>query len=745
MVLVVALVGAALYVLDVLAFVTGDPRGPMGINAAELGILFACTAGALLWTALHRSSGARKAGHAAGVSDAFVQGVAQMTNALALAEPPGHNTDEHLEAHAGPFVETMRRITQATGASLDWSRGDALVVLAASGSEVGGRGRPHALPRTISNEVLRGAVVTIPDTQKDPRLALKDAPAGVVRSILLVPAIFGERTLGALRLVSTEPKAFSPLHGEALLPAASLLATHLWRAGSATDHRELRTAQTRAEAQAREAEARLDRVAANVQEALIVTDPERTKVLLANPAYEAIWGQSLDSLYARPESWLDAVHAEDRDRVKKELVKPLPTGAGQSTFRIVRPNKETRHVEARSTPMRDARGGLLGLLTVARDRTEALHIESTSDALSRRIEIGLDESPSILYAASPAGNYGITFVTPNVESQLGYASTEIVDDPNFWTARVHPEDTTRVFAGFPQLFEKGRLTQEYRFRHRDGSYRVVQDRMRLVRDASGKPVEIVGFWMDVTERKRAEEGLAYSLSRIKELQDSRTQLLNTIAHDLASPLTPINVQLALLREKIPASDKSKSESLEMVIRNTAHLQRLIGDLRDVAKLEGGKLNIRLEDVELGSLIQAAVDSFKEDAKGRKVKLAFKPSGTLPVRADSQRITQVLFNFITNALKFTPADGTVKIEATKESKMATVRVTDSGRGLTADEMSRLFKPFSQVHEPGEIKEKGTGLGLFICKGLVEGHGGKIFVASAGRGKGSTFGFSLPLRG
>src|SRR6185369_10740976 len=98
---------------------------------------------------------------------------------------------------------------------------------------------------------------------------------------------------------------------------------------------------------------------------------------------------------------------------------------------------------------------IVGVVTIARDTTEGAGIADELAATRRRLQAGLEDSPVIVYAAAPTGNYGLTFVTPNVEDRLGYRASEVLDDPNFWTEHLHPDDTTRVFAAFPQLFQKG--------------------------------------------------------------------------------------------------------------------------------------------------------------------------------------------------------------------------------------------------------------------------------------------------
>ena len=126
-------------------------------------------------------------------------------------------------------------------------------------------------------------------------------------------------------------------------------------------------------------------------------------------------------------------------------------------------------------------------------------------------------SPSVIYCCRPSGDYGATFISENITSQLGYEAHEFIEDPSFWADRIHPEDKPHVFAGLPDLFEKGHYTHEYRFLHKDGSYRWMHDQLRLIRDSEGNPIEIVGFWMDINDRKKMEEELRESEDKYRTI------------------------------------------------------------------------------------------------------------------------------------------------------------------------------------------------------------------------------------
>ncbi len=248
---------------------------------------------------------------------------------------------------------------------------------------------------------------------------------------------------------------------------------------------------------------------------------------------------------------------------------------------------------------------------------------------------------------------------------------------------------------------------------------------------------------------RADAGEAGSEKRVEMLlQEMRNkeellQFVNNAAHDLANPLTPIQLQLDLLADAArERADPEQEESLSVVRTNVTQLESLIKDLRDAAKLQSGKLRLTPVPLDLAVLVSDAGKSYAAQAGLANVELAIDVHGPIPVRADGANVMRVLTNFLSNALKFTPPGGRVQLHASCDDREASVHVRDTGLGLTEQDRAVLFRPFSQVHGE-EQKAKGTGLGLFISKGVIEGHGGKIGCTSEGQGMGSTFWFTMPL--
>jgi signal transduction histidine kinase len=224
----------------------------------------------------------------------------------------------------------------------------------------------------------------------------------------------------------------------------------------------------------------------------------------------------------------------------------------------------------------------------------------------------------------------------------------------------------------------------------------------------------------------------------------KTQFLGTTAHELRTPMTPVLLQLDLLqREKLGALTDRQRRSVELLGRNLQRLNVLVEDVLDIARVQSGKLRLAPQGVDLGLLAAEAAESFHSSAEAAGIVLEVQASQALPVRADPRRLTQVLFNLLGNAMKFTPRGGRIVVEARREDGTCAVSVADTGAGLRAEDLPKLFQPFSQVSDPAARAHAGAGLGLFICRAIVEAHGGTIVAESRGPGLGACFTFRLPL--
>ena len=242
------------------------------------------------------------------------------------------------------------------------------------------------------------------------------------------------------------------------------------------------------------------------------------------------------------------------------------------------------------------------------------------------------------------------------------------------------------------------------------------------------------------ERERAE--LQVANLRLKELDRIKTRLINSAAHELGTPLTPIKMQLYMLKAFPDQLNPRQARAVEILDRNVERLTFLVQDMLDVARLESGKMDIRHEPLDVADLVREVNETFFDSASRAGVTMEASAARGLWVHGDVNRLTQVLYNLLTNALKFTRSGGKIVISARQIGNEVVVAVTDTGMGLEKSQINRLFQPFTQVHDPMTVHATGTGLGLYISRGLVSAHGGRIWADSPGLGQGATFAFSLP---
>ena len=304
----------------------------------------------------------------------------------------------------------------------------------------------------------------------------------------------------------------------------------------------------------------------------------------------------------------------------------------------------------------------------------------------------------------------------------------------------------RVSQTFTALIEKPGVVvrEELRVWHKNGSLRIVEvSGQNLLDNPAVKGV--VANIRDITERRQAEEQLHQLYQQEKELRHQveeemkrRVEFTRALAHELKTPLTPVLAAADLLVSEL------QEEPLLTLAKNirqgASNLGSRIDELLDLARGEVGMLQLKLDWVDILRLLRDIADGMAPLASRRGQSLVLMLPATLPqVKADAARLQQVVTNLVNNALKFTSVGGSVKLKAKQRNSTIVVEVQDTGRGISKEDQRYLFQPYHRVQMEDS---KGLGVGLALCKMLVELHNGKIWVKSS-PGKGSTFGFSLPL--
>lgn len=229
--------------------------------------------------------------------------------------------------------------------------------------------------------------------------------------------------------------------------------------------------------------------------------------------------------------------------------------------------------------------------------------------------------------------------------------------------------------------------------------------------------------------------------RLRELNEMRMEFISAAAHDLRTPLTPLKLALAALR--LGGEEAERSQRIDMMQRSVARFELLIEDMLDASRLQAGRLTLKRVPVDVDQLVREVLDSFKDAAN--KGELILDATGVQPARidADPLKASQVIMNLVSNAVKYTPPGGRVTVSLETGPHEAILQVRDTGLGITPEQQVRLFQPFERPHEGQPGVAKGTGLGLYISKGIVETHGGRLAVQSEGPGRGSSFTVAWPL--
>jgi signal transduction histidine kinase len=276
---------------------------------------------------------------------------------------------------------------------------------------------------------------------------------------------------------------------------------------------------------------------------------------------------------------------------------------------------------------------------------------------------------------------------------------------------------------------------------RDGSYVSVFSSHAIVK-IPGKPQELFCIDVDLTERKRAEEELVELNRKLKELNATKDKFFSIIAHDLKSPFNSILGFSNLLESQIMEKDYQKVEEYARIIQTSSvRAMDLLMNLLEWSRSQTGRMVFKPEILMILPLINQATELLKASAQEKSITISAQLPENITVFADQAMIGTILRNLISNAIKFTYNSGKINISAEQTEEELMVSVRDNGVGIKPEDIEKLFRIDENRSTLGTQNEKGTGLGLILCKEFIEKHGGKIWVEST-VGKGSNFYFTIP---
>lgn len=461
-----------------------------------------------------------------------------------------------------------------------------------------------------------------------------------------------------------------------------------------------------------------------------------------NQTFVDLTGHGLGALETK--HFLDLFHEADQPSIREALqtLSPQNMDKDRPTFdfeaRILTKDGETRTIEWR----KQLRGDLL--YCSGRDITD---IKTQERALTHR-EKQLSQAESI----GSMGHWNWTIGEENMEwSGEIYRIFGVEEDsfsPTFQNmdAMVHREDIARVNQAFQRaIIAENDYDMEFRIRREGGETRYIRCEGRCVFDSQNEVIALYGVMQDMTERTLYERDLQKAKEQAESAYAARTQFLANMSHELRTPLNAIIGFSEMIERQLlgPIGTPKYLEYVSGIRESGEHLLDLISDILDMSKIEAGKYEIALEEVNVAKVLKLSAHMMEGRAHEGGVKLSVDQdfSDDLKIVADRRAILQIMLNLLSNAVKFTADGGEIKIAATERDNYLSVKVIDNGIGIPAHKLASVTKPFEQVSSSYARDHEGSGLGLAISKDLAEMQGGTLFIEST-VGEGTTVTVRLP---
>ena len=442
------------------------------------------------------------------------------------------------------------------------------------------------------------------------------------------------------------------------------------------------------------------------------------------------------------ESVVQKVLPEDQAKFRADIAAALASDEGVYRTEVRYPGRDgrIRWLSESGRVLRDAEGRPARMVGITVDITERKQTEESLRQHESLLEELLETLPvGVLIAHDPecrriTGNRAGSRLM-RIEGNISRTPAEGDDAPLYRAYRDGVElpleelPLRRVVRGAPVE------DLEYELRFDDGRSVDLLVSATALHDESGAIRGAVATLLDVTEEKRARWAL-------QEQDRRKNEFLATLSHELRNPLAPIRNAIAILHlREAPPEAKAMYAIIE---RQLQHMVRLVDDLLDVSRITRGRLELRRERLQLEAVVAPALEAVKPaiERAGHALEVSM-PDQPAWLEGDGVRLVQVLVNLLTNAIKYTPGAGRISLRAQLLDRQVSIRITDTGIGLSPEQQKRLFEMFWQAADALEHSEGGLGIGLSLARRVVEMHGGSLVARSEGLGRGSEFEVKLPL--
>ena len=491
---------------------------------------------------------------------------------------------------------------------------------------------------------------------------------------------------------------------------------------------------------------RLAAIVASSDDAIISKTLEGV-IVTWNDGAKRIFGYEAEEVVGRP---VTILIPPDRLGEEPAILQRLHEGERVDHFETIRVRKDGSFVNISLTvsPVRNSAGQIVGASKIARDITAQKLAEEALRVSNDRFRLMANVAPVLIWIADDTKSR-IWFNT----TWLEFTGRALDEENGFgWTRNIHEDDLAGCLQRYSEGFETRKtFDSEYRLRRANGDARWVVERASpLFEGAGGTFSGYIGSCVDVTEskgiqqeRERMLESERHAREEAERVGRLKDEFLATVSHELRTPLNAILGWSTLLRRLEPKTP-DQARGLETIQRNARVQGQIIADLLDMSRIISGKVQLDVQQIDLNEVISAAIDAVRLSIDAKKLRLRV----TLDARAgrlrgDAGRLQQVIWNLLTNAVKFTPSGGRIDVVMERVNSHVEVSVEDSGMGIKPEFLAFVFDRFRQADATTTRRYGGLGLGLSIVKHLVELHGGSVRVKSPGDGQGTTFIIALPI--
>jgi PAS domain S-box-containing protein len=465
-----------------------------------------------------------------------------------------------------------------------------------------------------------------------------------------------------------------------------------------------------------------------------------------NGGAEKVFGYRAEEVIGKP---ITILIPPDQANEEPAILERLRRGEKVDHYQTIRVRKDGRliHISLTISPVRDASGVIVGASKIARDITHQKASERALAASDSRFRLLANSAPVLIWLADQTKGFTwlneswLQFTGRSPEQELGFG----------WTENVHPDDLDNLLTAYAKAFEARQpFRVEFRIGRHDRAWRAIsQSAVPLFESVEGFS-GYVGSCIDITDFRRAEiekeellRAERAARSEAERLGHLKDEFLATLSHELRTPLNAILGWSTLLK-RVPVGSTDHARGLDTIERNARMQSQIIGDLLDMSRIISGKVQLDVQAIDLPEVISAAVDAVRPSADAKRLRLSVMLGGKVGrTRGDPNRLQQVFWNLLTNAVKFTPADGRIDVVLERVNSHVEISVADTGMGIKPEFLPFVFDRFRQADASTTRRHGGLGLGLSIVKHLAELHGGSVRVKSAGENQGSTFIVALPI--